>query len=358
MPKLSVVIPAYNEAGRIGACLRETALTLRELDYELIPVDDGSQDETYHEMLGCAEQDPRIHPLRLPANQGKGAAVFLGCRHAAGELIAFLDADLELHPAQLLTLMQVMQSTQASVVIGCKSHPKSKIEYPLARQITSSVYAWLVQTLLGLNLHDTQTGLKLFRADALARIIPRLQARRFAFDLELLVAASRYGYKIVESPVVVSFQRANAGRINAWTIANMFMDTLRIFYQASFWKWLEPGPRIQFWMALFVLGLVTAAFGLAHWLALWLPIPPQFSTLAYILTLRFVDTRIRDWAMMAAGTVVTVWALIELNKSLMTAFARADKGDLASIVRRTLPGQDAAQDEAVPNDLLSREAEQ
>ena len=336
---ISVVIPAFNEADRIGDCLRETALALQDLDYELIPVDDGSHDATFQEMTACAAQNPRVRPVRQPSNQGKGAAVFLGCQYATGEMVAFLDADLELHPAQLLAFIQVMRQTKASVVIGCKSHPDSQLTYPRFRQATSVVYSSLVQFLFGLDLHDTQTGIKLFRAEALRRIIPRLRVRRFAFDLELLVAASRYGYKIVQSPVVVSFQREHGGRINLVAIVRMFLDTLQIFYQASFWKWFEPGLRVRFWMVAFVVGLVVAAFGVAHLLVLWIPVP-QLSRLVYVLALRFIDARIRDAGLIIVGAALAGWALIELNKSLLAAFAHADKGDLASIMRRSPPDAD------------------
>jgi glycosyltransferase involved in cell wall biosynthesis len=331
---ISVVIPAFNEADRIGDCLRETALALQGLDYEIIPVDDGSRDATFREMAACAAQNPRVRPVRQPSNQGKGAAVFLGCQHATGDLIAFLDADLELHPSQLLSFIHVMRQTKASVVIGCKSHPDSQLTYPRFRQATSVVYSALVQFLFGLDLHDTQTGIKLFRAETLRCIIPRLRARRFAFDLELLVAASRYGYKIAQSPVVVSFQREHGGRINLLAIARMFLDTLQIFYQASFWKWLEPGLRVRFWMVTLAVGLVVAAFGVAHLLMLWIPVP-QLSRLVYVLALRFIDARVRDAGLIVIGALLAGWALIELNKSLLAAFAHADKGDLASIMRRS-----------------------
>jgi len=332
--RISVVIPAYNEAERIQVCLDETVRVLQGLDYEIISVDDGSQDDTYEKMLFVAASNPRIRPIRQPANQGKGGALMTGSRQATGDLVAFLDADLELPPSQLLTFIQLMRETEADIVIGSKSHPESQLEYPWFRRITSIVYYQLIRFLFGLALHDTQTGLKLFQGYALRRIIPRLQVRRFAFDLELLVAASRFGYTIKEAPVVVSFQRGNTGRIGGQAIAHMLLDTLQIFYQASFWKWLEPGLKVRLWMTVLVLSLILFSFGLAHWLTLYIPIPPQLSGFAYLITLRFVNKEVRDWIMMVVGFAFVIGSLIELNKSLMAAFARADKGDLAGIIRR------------------------
>jgi glycosyltransferase involved in cell wall biosynthesis len=313
--------------------LHEITLVLEGLDYEIIAVDDGSRDSTYQEMLAVADENARVYPIRQLSNQGKGAAVFLGFQHATGEIVAFLDADLELPPRLLVSFMKIMRETEADVVIGSKMHPGSQLTYPFLRRITSNVYSLLNRFLFGLALHDTQTGIKLFRASVLHRVLPRLQVQRFAFDLELLVAVSRFGCKIVEAPVVVSFQRAHGGRIGVLAIVRMFWDTLKVFYWASFWKWLNPSPRVKFWIVALTLGLIVASTGMAHWLTLHIPIPPQLSTLAWILTLRFMDTQIRDWIMIVLGLVLAALALVELNKSLLVAFARADKGDLAGIMR-------------------------
>jgi glycosyltransferase involved in cell wall biosynthesis len=334
MAHISVVVPAYDEADRIQLCLREIALALKDLDYEIIVVDDGSQDSTYQEMVAAAAGNARIRPVRQSSNRGKGAAVLLGLQDATGEIIAFLDADLELHPSQLLSFIQTMRETGADVVVGSKRHPGSRLTVPWFRRITSVVSSRLIRFLFGLDLHDTQTGIKLFRADVLHRVARRLQVRRFAFDLELLVAVSRFGYRIVEAPVVVSFQRAHGGRIGALTIGHTFVDTLRVFYWASFWKWLDPSSRVKLLVVAFALGLIMATMGMAHWLTLHIPIPPQLSTLAWVLTLRFVDTQVRDWVMIVVGLLLVAWTLVELNKSLLAAFARADKGDLAGIMRR------------------------
>jgi len=345
MAQISVVVPAYNEAEHIQVCLHEIACVLKDLDYEVIAVDDGSHDSTYQEMLAVAAKNVRVRPVRQLSNQGKGAAVLLGCQYATGEMVAFIDADLELHPSLLLSFIEVMRKTEADIVIGSKGCPGSRLKYPWFRRMTSIAYSRLARFLFGLDLHDTQTGIKLVRANVLRRVVQRLQARRFVFDLELLVAVSRFGYKIVEVPVVVSFQRAHGGRIGCLTIAHMLVDTMRVFYRASFWKWLEPGPRVKFWMIALALGLVMASMGMAHWLTLHVPTSPLLTTLAWILTLRFMDTQVRDWIMIGFGLLLVALALVELNKSLLAAFARADKGGLAGIIRRNCHTSDDLDEE-------------
>lgn len=237
LAQISIVVPAYNEADRIRVCLREIALAMEDWDYEIIVVDDGSQDSTYQETLAIAAENVHIHPIRQSSNRGKGAAVLLGFQRATGEIIALLDADLELHPRMLLSFIRIMHETQADVVIGSKMHPGSKLaDYPWFRRTASVAYSLLTRSLFDLDLHDTQTGIKLFRAGVLRHVGPRLRIRRFAFDLELLVIARHFGYKIIEAPVVVSFQRAHSGRIGVLTMGRMFVDTLKVFYWASFWK--------------------------------------------------------------------------------------------------------------------------
>lgn len=333
MKEISVVIPAYNEGQHIGFCLHETALALQGLDYEIIAVDDGSTDNTYQEMLTAAAENDSIRILHLPDNRGKGGAILYGCQHAKGDIIAFLDADLELHPKQLLLFIKAMEEAQADIVIGSKTHPESRVSYPTLRRIISRGYAFWVQFLFGLELRDTQTGIKIFRAYALKRIIPRLHVQQFAFDVEMLVAASRFGYRIIEIPVEVVYQRGNGGRIRMPQIWGMFVDTMRIYYQASFWKWLEPSFRVKFWMIVFVTSLVFASFGAAHWLTLHISIPPSVSGVFRIITLRFLNTEVRDWIMIVVGLFFGAWALVVLNRSLLSAFARADQGNIAGIVR-------------------------
>lgn len=327
-PKFSVIIPAYNEAEWIATCLEETCRVLARTQHEVIVVDDGSQDQTAEIVRDFAARHPQVRLHSFPVNRGKGAALIQGSQLARGEFVVFLDADLELHPTHILAFYERLSEAGADVVIGSKHHPQSQLSYPLARRITSAGYAALMKFLLGLHVRDTQTGIKLFRSEVLQRAIPRLQIERFAFDLELLVAASRFGYQIIEAPVEVKFQRPHSGRMSWRTVWGMFWDTLKIFYWSSFWNWLNPGWRLRLWMALFVIGLVTASFGLAHWLAVYVKFPEPVEQVAVILTLRFLDTQLRDWIMMGFGSLLVILALLELNKGILAAFGRANHSSL------------------------------
>lgn len=231
--KISIIMPAYNEAGRIAHSIGETARTFKEYGcpWELIIIDDGSSDDTYVRAMGEAVKYPHNLIVRKnPFNRGKGRSLKKAFHYVTGEYVVFLDADLDLHPLQIRALFDIMQMDNADVVIGSKMHPNSRVRYPLQRKIISLGYYLCVQLLFGLPCHDTQTGLKLFKTAVLRSVFPRVLVKKFAFDLEVLVNAYHLGYRIAEAPIVINYQK-NFGRIGSREIVTTFWDTLAIFYR-------------------------------------------------------------------------------------------------------------------------------
>ncbi len=239
--KVSIVMPAFNESEHIMKNLMEVISTFDGFacDYEVIVVDDGSPDNTHlYAARALIEHPDRVRIVRYDVNQGKGNALIAGFVHSRGEYVVFLDADMDLHPSQLPRFFAIMAECDADVVIGSKRHPESRVNYPLVRQIYSLGYYAIVRMMFGLPLRDTQTGLKLFRRNILEDVLPRVLAKRFAFDIEVLSIANRLNYKIVDAPVRLEFQRA-FGRIkfrHIWTIG---VDTLAIFYRLSILRYYD-----------------------------------------------------------------------------------------------------------------------
>ena len=331
-PELSVILPSFNEGAHIHANILRVCEVLDGLRYEIVVVDDGSSDDTFAESQRAADEGHPVRTLRQEQNRGKGASLFHGFESSRGELAAFLDSDLEIAPENLLTLIKVMQATNADVVAGVKDLQAS--QFPPLRRLMSRAYRAMVAFLFGLSITDTQTGIKLFRRAVLADAIPRVSAHRFAFDIELLVAASRFGYRIVEQPVEVTYHRSGGlGRMNLAAILGTFADTLAIFYRASFWHWLNPGLLAQTWMALFVLGVFLTGVGFAKLLTPTIPqgFAKQFF---YIALLQFIPSPLRDWLILLIGILFVVISLIQLNKIIMTAFAKRDRGGLSGIFRK------------------------
>ncbi len=330
---LSVILPAFNEGEHIYANIVRVCDTLKELDIELIVVDDGSTDGTFAEAQRAQADGYPVKPVLQENNQGKGAALFRGFEFASAKRIAFLDADLEIVPEYVLELMSAMDESGADVVAGVKDMRDN--QFPWLRRKMSGLYKKIVAFLFGLSITDTQTGIKLFKREVLEATVPRLRVSRFAFDIELLVAASRFGYQIAEYPVKLSYSRTgNLGRMNSRNIFGAFWDTLRIYNRASFWRWLEPSMSMRIWMVLFVIGIFLFGVGFGKLLTpvvLHGAVKSVFSVLA----LQFLPHILRDWLLLIGGGLLLLLALIQLNKKLLEAFLRRDRGDdLAGILRK------------------------
>jgi glycosyltransferase involved in cell wall biosynthesis len=224
-----VIVPAYNEGRQIYENIQEFLRAFATLghDFELIVVDDGSTDDTYKEALRAASD--RVRVLTYPENRGKGYALRRGVGEATGELVTFIDADLDLHPCQTEVLLRHMEDG-VDVVLGCKRHPQSRLNYPLKRRFLSAAYHQLTRLLFGLKVCDTQTGLKLFRREVLLSVLPRVTVNGYAFDLDLLVSTQDLGYRISEAPVVLDYQFNGSG-IGLGAIWQIFKDTMKIFYR-------------------------------------------------------------------------------------------------------------------------------
>jgi O-antigen/teichoic acid export membrane protein len=231
--EVTIVIPAYDEASRIGPTLHGTAACMEDFGcpYEILVVDDGSRDATRAVSEQVASELDGVRVIGYKRNAGKGHAIVEGARAARGGLVLFLDADLEVHPRQLQVLYEAMQEANADVGIGSKVHSDSQVDYPGKRQVMSWGYYAIVRLCFGLPVRDTQTGLKLFRKEVLDGVVPRMLVKRFAFDLEALVIAHRLGFRVVEAPVVVTRER-DLPKIG-WTDAlHTAWDTAAVWYRA------------------------------------------------------------------------------------------------------------------------------
>jgi glycosyltransferase involved in cell wall biosynthesis len=228
---ISVIIPAYNEGPSILNTIRETVRILNQhgIAFEIIVVDDGSSDNTYQEALRSKSLGG-IKYLRNESNMGKGHAIRKGFELSGGKLITFIDADMDLHPVQIPPFLEYMERYQAQMVVGSKRHPRSRVTYPWTRKMLSLAYRLVIKALFRLSVKDTQVGLKLIKREVLERALPLMEVERYAFDLELMVIANRYGYRIVEAPIMLDFKRPFA-KIGVRDIYTIFMNTLSVFFR-------------------------------------------------------------------------------------------------------------------------------
>lgn len=201
-PFLSIVIPAFNEAARIGRTLQELRTYLPSLvtRWEVRVVDDGSADETTGIVASFARLDARIILQREP-HRGKGAAVKAGMLAARGELRFLCDADLSM-PVRELSRFLDRSRTPSDIVIGSREGPgATRVGEPMHRHVMGRLFNLLVQAAVLPGINDTQCGFKLFSARAVESIFPVMTVQGWAFDIEALVIARLRGYRVEELPI-------------------------------------------------------------------------------------------------------------------------------------------------------------
>ena len=201
-PEVSIIIPAYNEAGRLPETLRRLKAYLegQSLDAEVLVVDDGSQDETAAVVRAHAAGWPQLRLIPM-AHGGKGSAVRLGMAEAKGRFRLFSDADLSVPIEELGKVLDPLRNGTA-VAIASRGLQGSQVEVhqPWYRETMGKVFNRLVRIIVLGGIRDTQCGFKGFTAEAAGTVFPPLQTRGFGFDVEVLVRARRAGYRIAEVP--------------------------------------------------------------------------------------------------------------------------------------------------------------
>lgn len=225
--RLSLVIPAYNEADRIGETLRQCADYLAAQDYasEILVVDDGSNDATGEFVR---RHFPNVRVIAYQPNRGKGYAVKQGITAASGRYRLFYDADGSTPPTEIDKIWTPLE-TGDDIVIGSRSSPGSRVEVhqPPLREFMGRTFNRFTRVLLGNTFIDTQCGFKVFTAEAAEKVFSRQTIEGFCFDAELLYIARLQGLKIAEIPVRwINSPKSRVAIIG--DSAAMFTDLLRI----------------------------------------------------------------------------------------------------------------------------------
>jgi dolichyl-phosphate beta-glucosyltransferase len=226
-PDLSVVIPAFNEAARLGPTLGEVTSYLehRGLPFEVLVVDDGSTDGTAE--VAASFADRRVRLVRLPANRGKGAALREGVHASRGRRVLLTDADLSTPIADLERLEPHLGP--AAVVLGSRALPSSRItrRQPRYRELMGKTFNAVLRLLGLVEFRDTQCGFKLLEGGAARSLFAELTVERFAYDVELVLLARRRGLRLAE--VGVSWEDSPSSRVDPLKdSARMLWDVLRL----------------------------------------------------------------------------------------------------------------------------------
>lgn len=206
-PKLSIVVPAFNEAGRISRSVEKITAWLNELrqEVELIVVDDGSTDSTAavaeEAMRNCGNCMTRV--IRYEENRGKGYAVRLGLLEARANIVLFSDADLSTPITETPKLIDPIRSGEFDLTFGSRALDRRLIgvHQTWRREQGGRVFNLIVRLATGLPFWDTQCGFKAFRMSVCRPLIEAAQIDRFGFDVELIYLAQLAQLRLAEIPV-------------------------------------------------------------------------------------------------------------------------------------------------------------
>ncbi|MEE9291596.1 MAG: glycosyltransferase family 2 protein [Acidobacteriota bacterium] len=208
--KLSIVIPAYNEAATIEEILRRVRAT--PFEKEIVVVDDASTDGTAELVL--RNQAPDLLLLRHPHNRGKGAALRTGFERVTGDIVLIQDADLEYDPSGYDRLLKPILNGQADVVFGSRFGGESHRVLYFWHYLGNRFLTTLSNMFTNLNLTDMETGFKVFRAGVLEKL--ELQSDRFGFEPEITAKVARMKCRVYEVAVSYHGRGYEAGKKITW----------------------------------------------------------------------------------------------------------------------------------------------
>jgi len=228
---LSIVIPAYNEENRLNPTLEKinSYLKNKNFEYEIILIDDGSDDSTVKIALESElAKRGKLVLIKNEKNTGKGFSIRRGILASSGEYILFSDSDLSTPIEEFDELFLHIQSGY-DIAIGSRSIEGAdvRVHQPFYREIMGRVFNFLVQLLVLKGFVDTQCGFKLFKASTAKDIAKELKIDRFGFDVEMLYLAKKKNYRIKEVPVI--WLNSPISRVSPISDScKMFMDLWRI----------------------------------------------------------------------------------------------------------------------------------
>ncbi|MEM1579260.1 MAG: flippase-like domain-containing protein [Archaeoglobaceae archaeon] len=229
--KLSIILPAYNEAGRLKKAVEKVEEYAKKFgyDYEIIIAEDGSTDGTDLIATQISQENPRVKHLHSPERLGRGRALMNAFKSCEGEILVYMDVDLSTRLEHLRELVNAIKDGY-DIATGSRLMKESRARRPLKRDIASRVYNFLVRFLLRSRIHDHQCGFKAFRKDAIMKIGENVRDLHWFWDTEVLILAQRMGYKVKEIPVTWEHGGETKVRFKK-DVLYMFSQVMRMFLE-------------------------------------------------------------------------------------------------------------------------------
>ena len=223
-----IIVPAYHEGNNILDELQELVdiLGKNSIEFNLTVVDDGSNDNTLEMIESFADNRENVESISYDVNHGKGYALRKGVSKIDTEphYVIFFDADGDIRPESVVWMIESLSGED--VLAASKWHEDSQVNYPVERVILSKIFNLYTKLYLGLDIRDTQTGLKMFRFGILDDLISYSKLNGYAFDTELLYLARKKSINVKEVPVRLDFGHGSSLGISS--MLRIFLDVLKI----------------------------------------------------------------------------------------------------------------------------------
>lgn len=236
LPKVTVVLPAHNEAGNLKRAIKETEDFLFKIcqDFEIIIAEDGSTDGTDDIARGIANSNHRVRWMHHDERLGRGRALSDAFRESEGSILVYMDVDLSTDIRFLETLMRTIIDGY-DIAIGSRAHPESRVRRSLKRTITSLMYNSMVRLVLGSYIRDHQCGFKAFKRNSFFDIINEVYDDHWFWDTEILVLATRKGLNVKEVPIV--WRESNKSTVIFFKdIINMVFKIFKLWWRIKIIK--------------------------------------------------------------------------------------------------------------------------
>ena len=212
LPKISVIVPTYNEVDNIEDLIVGLRAVLADEDYQIVVVDDNSPDGTYYAVKQIAERDDHVLPLLRQSKQGLASAIVHGYKQSDGKIVVMMDSDLSHRPEDLPALLEAVK--EYDVVIGSRYVEGGSIFGMSAyRKLASRVSIGVSRMMLGLHYEDTTSGFAVFRRGVLDYVEPKLEPAGFKLLLEILVKCPEA--RVKELPITFVNRRKGDSKFGA-----------------------------------------------------------------------------------------------------------------------------------------------
>lgn len=228
---ISVVIPAYNERESLPELVAwiERVMAANSFSYEIIIIDDGSTDGSWHTVRQLAAEHPCLHGISFRRNYGKSAALYCGFAKASGDVVFTMDADLQDSPDEIPEMYRMVTGQDYDLVSGWKQHRQDNA---ITKNLPSKLYNATARRITGIRLHDMNCGLKAYRSEVVKNIEVYGEMHRYIPYLAKNAGFTRIG----EKPVHHQKRKYGKSKFGAERFINGFLDLMSLWFLTKFSK--------------------------------------------------------------------------------------------------------------------------